>query len=52
MSKYLSVQCDCGKQRIVFGDSKSPVNCECSKLIVEPTGGKAKINCRILEVLG
>ncbi|MFH0922758.1 MAG: 30S ribosomal protein S27e [Candidatus Micrarchaeota archaeon] len=52
MSKFLSVQCDCGQAATVFGDSKQSVKCvKCGAVLVEPKGGRAKINCRILEVL-
>lgn len=53
MNKYIRVQCNCGNDVIVFGDSKTNVNCpKCGALIVESTGGHAKILCRRLEVLG
>ncbi|MFH0835861.1 MAG: 30S ribosomal protein S27e [Candidatus Micrarchaeota archaeon] len=52
MSKFLRVQCDCGEDAVVFGDSKQKRNCDkCGATLVEPTGGRAKVNCRILEVL-
>ena len=52
MSKFLRIQCNCGHDLIVFGDSKQVVKCpKCGAVLVEPTGGRAKVNCRILEVL-
>jgi len=52
VSKFLRVQCECGADAVVFGDSKSAVNCaKCGNTLVEPTGGRARIKCRILEVL-
>lgn len=46
------MECKCGEDQVVFGDSKSQVRCrKCNALIVEPSGGRARINCRILEVL-
>jgi small subunit ribosomal protein S27e len=52
MSKFLRVECKCGQDQVVFGDSKSAVSCKkCGSVIVEPAGGRAKVNCRILEVL-
>ncbi|MBI5229025.1 30S ribosomal protein S27e [Candidatus Micrarchaeota archaeon] len=52
MSKFLRVECKCGEDQVVFGDSKSKVNCrKCGTPIVEPSGGRALIKCRILEVL-
>jgi small subunit ribosomal protein S27e len=52
MSRFLRVQCDCGQDAVVFGDSKTVVKCQkCGKTIVEPMGGRARINCRIVEVL-
>ena len=52
MSKFLRIQCECGKDAIVYGDSKSEVKCsKCGKTIVESKGGHAKITCRVLEVL-
>jgi len=53
MSKFLRVQCDCGAQQVVFGDSKTAVFCQsCGNPLVEPTGGRATVQCRILEVFG
>lgn len=52
MSKFLRIECKCGEDQIVFGDSKTKIFCKkCGAVIVECKGGKAKINCRILEVL-
>lgn len=52
MSRFLRVECDCGQDAVVFGDSKTAVACKkCGKKIVEPKGGRARINCRIMEVL-
>ncbi len=53
MSKFLRVQCDCGVQQTVFGDSKTEVFCQsCGNALVSPTGGRADVQCRILEVFG
>ena len=52
MSKFLKVQCDCGSESVVFGDSKSKVTCfNCKKELLSPRGGKAQVNCKILEIL-
>ncbi len=52
MSKFLRVQCDCGSERVVFGDSSTDVYCNgCGNKIVDATGGRAKVNCKIVEVL-
>ena len=52
MSKFLRVECKCGKDAVVFGDSKSSVACKaCGAPLVKSTGGKAVVICRILEVL-
>ncbi len=52
MSKFLKIQCECGRELVVFGDSKSDVFCEaCGNQVVSSKGGRAKINCRIIEVL-
>lgn len=52
MSKFLRVQCACGNDVIVFGDSKSAVNCpKCGAELVRTTGGRAEVKGRILEVL-
>ncbi|MGB9577011.1 MAG: 30S ribosomal protein S27e [Candidatus Micrarchaeia archaeon] len=52
MSRFLHVQCDCGQDAIIFGDSKSTVKCKaCKKVIARPRGGRAAIEAKILEVL-
>lgn len=52
MSKFLRVQCDCGNEQVLFGDSKTKVIClSCKKILVESTGGRARVNAKILEVL-
>ncbi len=52
MSKFLKVECDCGAEAIVFGNSSTVVNCsKCGNNLVTPTGGKTEVNCRIVEVL-
>lgn len=52
MSKFLRVQCvKCGKEKVIFGDSKIVVKCDCGEVLSEPTGGRARIKCKILEVL-
>ena len=53
MSRFLRVQCDCGAESVVFGDSKSVVNCsKCGNAIVYPTGGRARVEAKIVEVIG
>lgn len=52
MSRFLHVQCDCGQDAVVYGDSKSEVKCtSCKKTTIKPSGGRARINAKILEVL-
>ena len=52
MSKFLKVQCECGNESVVFGDSKSDVFCpQCGNQIVSSKGGRAKVSCKIVEVL-
>lgn len=52
MGKFLRLQCECGSERVVFGNSSSDVYCNgCGNSLVEATGGRAKIGCKITEVL-
>ncbi len=52
MSKFLRVQCNCGTDTVVFGDSKTSVHCKkCGNLLVKARGGRAKILGKILEVI-
>ncbi len=53
MSKFLKVQCDCGSESIVFGDSKSVVKCfNCGNAILSPRGGRAEVKAKIIEIFG
>ncbi len=52
MSKFLRVQCNCGADAVVFGDSKTSVHCKkCGNLLVKARGGRAKILGKVLEVI-
>ncbi|MFA4946810.1 MAG: 30S ribosomal protein S27e [Candidatus Micrarchaeia archaeon] len=52
MSKFMRVQCECGNDVILFGDSKSDVNCpKCGSPVAKSRGGHAKVLGRVLETL-
>ncbi|MEK6924151.1 MAG: 30S ribosomal protein S27e [Candidatus Micrarchaeota archaeon] len=51
MSKFLSVQCKCGKKTVVFGNSSEAVECQCGAVVTKPTGGRTVVNGKVLEVL-
>ncbi|MEM0475329.1 MAG: hypothetical protein QW343_00870 [Candidatus Norongarragalinales archaeon] len=52
VSKFLRIQCSCGADAVVFGDSKTNVHCKkCGNLLVRARGGRAKILAKVLEVI-
>lgn len=52
MSRFLRVQCDCGNEQVLFGDSKTNTIClSCKNPLVKTTGGRSHVNAKILEVL-
>ena len=52
-SKYLKVQCACGKEQNLFSHVTQTITCaECKEAIAHSAGGKAIIHAKILEELG
>jgi small subunit ribosomal protein S27e len=51
--KYYKVQCKCGNEQNVFGNTTSIVKCSsCNEPLAHPSGGRAVINGKILSELG
>ncbi|MBI5046441.1 30S ribosomal protein S27e [Candidatus Micrarchaeota archaeon] len=50
MSKFLSVECKCGNQQVLFSHSSSVVKCsECSEPLVHPAGGTAIVHGKVVK---
>jgi ribosomal protein S27E len=52
-SKFLSVQCKCGKEQAVFNRTSSIVKCNsCTEPLAHPAGGEAVIHGKVVKELG
>jgi ribosomal protein S27E len=50
MSKFMKVKCECGTERMVFGNSASEIKCDkCGAALVHPRGGVAIIHGETVE---